>query len=68
MTTATRADFQAEKAVVRAYYDALSTATPDTVHSVLAAHLAPEICGAVIIRFTNNPGQKLLPKPSGPHF
>lgn len=34
-------DFQAEKAVVRAYYADLATATPDTVAEILGRHVAP---------------------------
>ena len=35
-------DFQAEKAVVREFYRALSQATPDTVAAILARHTAPD--------------------------
>ncbi|MEO1640521.1 MAG: nuclear transport factor 2 family protein [Pseudomonadota bacterium] len=34
--------FQAEKALVRAHYDALAKATPDTVAEALATHTAPD--------------------------
>ena len=35
-------DFQAEKAIVRAHYDALSGATPTTVAQALALHTSPD--------------------------
>ena len=43
MNSAPKTNFQAEKAVVRALYDAIAEATPDSVHSALNEHMSADI-------------------------
>lgn len=42
MTSARRADFQAEKAVVRGFHAALDGSTPDTIEAALAPYVSPD--------------------------